>query len=247
MQINYRVEDCDDHRAAKTGVTETTLDQTSYEHPSNPNILFWDLPGIGTPNYPDLQTFCEKVGIEKYDTFLIISSERFKENDLQLAKKVKSMGKSFFFVRTKIDNDIRSEKRKNKQYDEKETLKALKKDCAKNLESFSFSEEKIFLVSSHCPARWEFERLKQAILDQLPAKQKEALMLSLHTVSKDILKEKITLLKGMYHKVDSRRIFYVYTRGHARSISGGRVYSRSESLISFEVIASNYRFLRHRP
>ena len=159
------------------------------------------------------------------------------------------MGKSFFFVRTKIDNDIRSEKRKLKttQYDEDETLKALKKDCAKNLESFSFSKEKIFLVSSHYPAKWEFERLKQAILGQLPARQKEALMLSLHTVSKDILEEKITLLKGMYHKVDSKRITYVHTRGRAKSISGGRVYLRSESLISFEVIASNYLFLRHRP
>ena len=191
------MEDGDDQFAAKTGVTETTLDQTSYEHLSNPNILFWDLPGIGTPNYPDLPTFCEKVGIEKYDTFLIICSGRFTENDLQLAKKVKSMGKSFFFVRTKIDNAVRSEKRKSKLYDENKTLKAIKKDCAKNLESFSFSEENIFLVSSHYPARWEFERLKQAILDQLPVRQKEALMLSLHTVSKDILKEKITLLKGI--------------------------------------------------
>ena len=104
------MEDCDNEHAAKTGVTETTMDQTSYEHPSNPNILFWDLPGIGTPNYPNLPKFSEKVGIEKYDTFLIISSGRFTENDLLLAKKVESMGKSFFFVRTKIDNDVRSQK-----------------------------------------------------------------------------------------------------------------------------------------
>lgn len=195
-----RVEDCDNEHAAKTGVTETTMDQTSYEHPSNPNILFWDLPGIGTPNYPDLPIFCEKVGIEKYDTFLIISSGRFTKNDQLLAQKVESMGKSFFFIRTKIDRDVQSQKRcLKKKFDENKTLEEIRGDCAQNLKAFSFSEEKIFLVSSHHPAKWDFERLKQAILDQLPSKQKEALLLALHTVSKDILKEKIALLKSRYH------------------------------------------------
>ena len=193
------MEDFDEELAAKTGVTETTLDQTSYEHPFNSNILFWDLPGIGTPNYPDLTTFCEKVGIEKYDTFLIISAGRFTQNDLLLAKKVESMGKSFFFVRTKIDFDIQNQRRSlKKKYKEEEILNVIRKDCAQNLKTFNLNEEKIFLVSRFHPAKWDFDLLKQAILDDLPVRQREALMLSLHSMSKGILKEKMALLHGMY-------------------------------------------------
>ncbi len=188
-----------DEKAAKTGVVETTRVPTRFEHPTNPNIRFWDLPGIGTPNYRELEVFCEKVAIKQYDTFLIICAKRFTENDAQLARKVKSLGKSFFFVRTKIDNDKRSEKRKLKAaFDEEKMLKTIRNDCAENLKKFNFSEEKIFLVSSWDKTKWDFERLKKAILDQLPSKQKESLAFSMRTHSEDMLSEKIQILKGMF-------------------------------------------------
>ena len=44
--------DDDDQGAAEVGVTETTREPKAYGHPTNPKIKFWDLPGIGTPNYP---------------------------------------------------------------------------------------------------------------------------------------------------------------------------------------------------
>jgi hypothetical protein len=37
----------DDEGAAPTGVEETTMEATSYPHPSNDKITFWDLPGVG--------------------------------------------------------------------------------------------------------------------------------------------------------------------------------------------------------
>ncbi|CAB3990545.1 interferon-inducible GTPase 5-like, partial [Paramuricea clavata] len=189
----------DDHElAAETGITETTKIPTPYQHPTNAKIRFWDLPGIGTPDYPDLPTFSEKVGIERFDTFLIICARRFTEYDLQLAEKVQSMGKSFFFVRNKIDNDRRSEKRKyGRKFNEEKMLKEIKNDCVECLENLSCDEEKVFLVSSHAPNEWDFDRLQTAIMDHLPFIQKESLALSLRTHSKVILKEKIKILKGM--------------------------------------------------
>ncbi|CAB3997456.1 interferon-inducible GTPase 5-like [Paramuricea clavata] len=201
------VDDGDKEQAAETGVTEKTKTPASYGHPTNLNIRFWDLPGIGTPDYPNLPTFCQKVHIEKYDTFLIITAKRFTEYDLQLAKKVESMGKSFFFVRTKIDNDRRSELRK-KGFNEEKMLKKIRDDCVENLRNFSFGEEKIFLVSNHNPAKWDFHRLEEAILEQLPAKQKEALTLTMRTDSKVILREKIKLLKGMYDDIQGNQVKY---------------------------------------
>ena len=189
------MDDDDEESAARTGVVETTRAPTAFMHLTNPKIRFWDLPGIGTPNYPDLKVFCEKVAIEKYDTFLILCAKRFTMNDLLLADKVKSMGKSFFFVRTKIDNDLRAESRK-RGFREEKTLKEIKQDCIENLKDFNYGTEKIFLVSSFYPAKWDFDRLSKAIVDQLPSKQKESFALSMRSYSTDMVTEKIRSLKS---------------------------------------------------
>jgi hypothetical protein len=185
-----------DVRAANTGITETTREPTPYKYPTNSNICFWDLPGIGTVNYPNLQDFSEEVVIEAYDTFLIIAAGRFTQYDIELAEKVKSMGKSFFFVRTKIDNDMRSERRK-KGFNEEKMLKTIRVDCVKSLQALNIAEDKVFLISNYHPTKWDFHHLKNAILDELPSKQKESFTLSLHNDSKDILNKKTKLLKGM--------------------------------------------------
>lgn len=107
------------------------------------------------------------------------------------------MGKSFFFIRTKIDSDVRNEQRgKPRLFDESRMLEQVREDCQKNLEEFNLGEEKVFLVSNHHPAKWDFDRLQKAILDQLPFHQKEALMFCLRSSTNEMLKEKITVLKG---------------------------------------------------
>ena len=207
--LKCRVDDDDEKHGAITGVVETTRKPTPFEHPTNPNIRFWDLPGIGTPNYPNLKIFCDKVAIETYDTFLIICSKRFTNNDLLLAEKVQSMGKSFFFVRTKIDNDIKSEKRK-KAFSEEETVKQLKENCVKNLQNFNFTTEKIFLISSFAPAKWDFDRLKKAILDELPFMQKESLAFAMRSHSKDMVNEKIEILRSMCDEFNNSNLLFCF-------------------------------------
>ncbi|XP_046843968.1 interferon-inducible GTPase 5-like [Xenia sp. Carnegie-2017] len=190
----------DDEGAAETGVTETTMMATSYPHPTNPKIFFWDLPGIGTPNYPDLPTYCEKVNLEKYDTFLIFTMKRFTQNDLILAKKVKDLNKSFFFIRTHIDVDYNSEKRR-KAFDEAKMLEKIRTNCWENFQNFDhgLNENEVFLISNHYPTRWDFAHLTQSILDVLPFRQRECLTLSLGvltSLSTDILKRKADVLRG---------------------------------------------------
>ncbi|CAB4024039.1 interferon-inducible GTPase 5-like [Paramuricea clavata] len=187
----------DDNGAAETGVTETANVATVYHHPTNNKIKFWNLPSIGTPDYPT-DTYSDKVGLEKYDTFLILAAGRFTINDLLLAEKVKSMKKSFFFVRTKIDQDVQHERRKAR-FNEEAMLNDIREDCLKNLERFEAGDEVVFLISNHYPAKWDFARLTQAILDVLPQHQKESLTLSLDLLtshSKDILKRKVEILRG---------------------------------------------------
>ncbi|XP_068715224.1 interferon-inducible GTPase 1-like [Montipora foliosa] len=189
----------DDEGAAPVGVVECTKEPTAYVHPTNPNIKFWDLPGIGTPNYPYLETYVQKVQLETYHAFLIFTATRFTENDLQLALKIRSMQKKFLFVRAKIDENVRAESRK-RSFDETAMLTNIRRDCLGNLGDLLIDEEDIFLICNHEPGKWDFVRLTQAILDALTRYQQESMTLSLGKVitrsSTDIFQRKVRVLKG---------------------------------------------------
>ena len=196
---SFRLSD-DDHKAAKVGPTQTTLEPTPYSYPNSPKILFWDLPGIGTPNYPDLETYVQKVQVEKYHTFLIFTYTRFTNNDLLLAEKTRSMKKSFFFIRTKIDVDVRAESRK-RSFNEEAMLMEIRRECAENLGDLLSNEEDIFLISNHDVDKWDFSRLTQAILDALPRYQRESLTLGITRSSTEIFQRKVNVLKRRIWKV----------------------------------------------
>ncbi|XP_035767922.1 interferon-inducible GTPase 1-like [Neolamprologus brichardi] len=117
----------DDEGAAPTGVTECTMEVKEYSHPNYPNVKFWDLPGVGTPNFPS-DTYLERIGFEKFDFFIIIAAARFKENDVKLAQEIQRMEKKFYFVRSKIDDDINAERRK-RDFSEERTLTKIRDNC----------------------------------------------------------------------------------------------------------------------
>ena len=164
------------------------------------------MPGIGTPNYRNLETYVEKVQLEKYHAFLIFTANRFTENDLLLAKTIRSMHKSFFFIRTKIDENVRAESRK-RSFDEKAMLTTIRRYCSENLGDLLSDEKDVFLISNHEPDKWDFARLTQAILDALTKYQRQSLTLSFGKVitrsSKEIFQRKVDALK--------RRIWLVAT------------------------------------
>ncbi|CAH3143457.1 unnamed protein product, partial [Porites evermanni] len=196
--------DDDDDGAAPVDVLECTREPTPYDHPTNSNIKFWDLPGIGTPDYPDLDTYCNKVQLEKYHTYLIFTTTRFKANDLKLAEKVRSIKKKFFFIRTKIDEAARAEKRKRK-FDEEAMLTRIRESCFLSLGNLLTDDQDIFLISNHDPDKWEFARLTQAILDALTRYQRESMTFALGKVitrsSEDIFQRKVNALRQRIWKV----------------------------------------------
>lgn len=90
---------------AKVDINETTTELTSYPHPENVNLIFWDMPGAGTKSFPR-EGYFEKVQFYKYDIFLILFHKRFHEDVTWLAKQVKSLGKQCLFIRTHTDVDV---------------------------------------------------------------------------------------------------------------------------------------------
>ncbi len=116
--------------SAPTGPVETTMKPEAYLHPKYKTVKVWDLPGIGTPSFK-ADEYLKLVEFERYDFFIIIASERFRECHTQLAKEITRMGKKFYFVRSKIDSVIDAEKRKKKSFDQKRTLDIIREDCKK--------------------------------------------------------------------------------------------------------------------
>ena len=112
------------------------------------------------------------------------------------------MKRSFFFVRTKIDADAYSQKRK-RNFDEDVMLRKIRSECLENLKMVGVKDNDVFLISNLEPAKWDFARLTGAILDGLPDRLKESLTFSLDlmtTQSKNILKRKADALRGSYRE-----------------------------------------------
>ncbi|XP_065116960.1 interferon-inducible GTPase 5 [Paramisgurnus dabryanus] len=177
----------DDKNAAPTGVTETTMLPTMYEHPTMPNVKFWDLPGTGSPKFK-AKKYLKDVKLETYDFFIIISSERFKENDIMLAKAIKERKKIFYFLRSKIDNDIAAESQR-KDFDEQNLLSLIRQDCQRNLRDLG--DPYVFLISSFDLHKYDFQALTDTLANQLLDHKRDALILSLPVYSSKILEEKI--------------------------------------------------------
>ncbi|XP_043933576.1 T-cell-specific guanine nucleotide triphosphate-binding protein 2-like [Protopterus annectens] len=160
------VDDGEEALAAPTGVTETTLVPTPYPHFHFPNVVFWDLPGVGTPNFI-AQDYLKDMNFECYDFFLIVSSCRFRENDAKLAQEIERMRKPFYFVRTKIDLDMYSLQKRRKNANQKEILEQIRADCVSNLQSAGMSQPQVFLLSSFEWENYDYDHLQKVLFEKL--------------------------------------------------------------------------------
>ncbi|KAK9976701.1 hypothetical protein ABG768_021906 [Culter alburnus] len=181
----------DDEGAAPTGVTETTMKRTMYEHPTMPNVNIWDLPGIGSPKFK-AKNYLKDVEFKTYDFFIILSSERFLENDIMLAKEIRKQKKHFYFVRSKIDVDISSEKRKA-GINEQSVLDTIRDYCVRNLNELGNPE--VFLISSVDWQKYDSDKFKNTLIDDLPFHKRSALLQAWPVCSAAALEKKISYFK----------------------------------------------------
>lgn len=169
--------------AAAVGVVETTMKKTPYKHPKYSNVTFWDLPGTGTPDFtPD--TYLEKVGFDSFDFFIMVSSSRFSFNDALLAQEIKGKGKKFYFVRTKVDDDLYNEQEaKPQSFKRERVLQQIQDSCLANLSDIGVPDPQVFLVSNFDVSDFDFPRLETTLLAGLPAHKRQVFALMLPTLS----------------------------------------------------------------
>ncbi|XP_043542050.1 interferon-inducible GTPase 5-like [Chiloscyllium plagiosum] len=179
----------DDEGAAEVDCKEPTLELTGYKHPNLPNVCFWDLPGIGTVKFP-ANKYLKEMNFKRYDFFIVISAGRFTENDTKLAGEIKRLGKNFYFVRSKIDSDLYSKRKRGRQFNEEEELKKIRNDCVSKLQEAGIPSPKVFLISNFDLNLYDFSLLNKALEDGLPNIKKSAYIVALPNLNSGIVEKK---------------------------------------------------------
>ncbi|XP_032886837.1 interferon-inducible GTPase 5-like [Amblyraja radiata] len=152
----------EDEGAAAVGTTETTMEPTGYPHPNLPNVRYWDLLGIGSRRFT-ADSYLTEMQFKKYDFFNIVSACRFTENDANLAKEIKRLGKEFYFVRSKIDADLDSMQQQRDEFDEDAEMGKTRSDCVSQLGKAGIPDPNVFLISSFMKNMHDFPRLMEAL------------------------------------------------------------------------------------
>ncbi|XP_051878253.1 interferon-inducible GTPase 5-like [Pristis pectinata] len=184
-----------DEGAAKSGNTERTMKPTQYKHPNFDEVSFWDLPGIGTTKIPFEQYF-SKMKFELYNFFIIISSGRFTKNDASIAQNIKSLRKNFYFVRSKIDNDLRAHQLSHAQANNDAELTKIRDYCTDGLRKAGISEPKVFLISSFQVNDFDFPELKETLANNLDDIRKDIFLRTLPSTTSKFVEQKRDQLKN---------------------------------------------------
>ncbi|KAH3712434.1 hypothetical protein DPMN_072134 [Dreissena polymorpha] len=188
-----------DNGAACVGVGRTTITIAKYPHPRYPNIIYYDVPGLASLDFPRSE-YLKSIQINTYDFFILIYDGKFKENQKWLLEEIRKTNKQLYFVRAKIDQDVTNQKRDHGS-EPNETIEKVREDCYRNLEAIGVSIPSVFLISNHHVHEYEFNSLKSRLINDAAGLQKEALMMSMTSSTKWVLEEKKKLLKQRIFKV----------------------------------------------
>ncbi|KAG0701112.1 interferon-inducible GTPase-domain-containing protein [Suillus ampliporus] len=93
--------------AARVGIVETTDIVTRYPDPRpNSRIIWYDVPGAGTPTVPEWQYFNDR-GLYIFDCIIVLIDNRFLDSDLAILRACEQFTNvEAFIVRSKSDQHI---------------------------------------------------------------------------------------------------------------------------------------------
>ena len=167
--------DDEDRGAAAVGVVETTTEITVYTHPDHPDIKFWDLPGVGTDRFPRAD-YLRLITVDRYDMFVIMSATRFTETDMWLVNEISKRGKKFVFVRTKVDVDVRSDRKAHpRSHSEEAVVGEILRSTKEHLSHTRHANSDVFLIDSYATHKYDFRVLTEKLLCELPASKSDVM------------------------------------------------------------------------
>ena len=192
----------DDKGSALIGVKETTVDVDHiYPHPSNPLLKFWDLPGVGTRRFPR-QTYLSDIQVDRFDFFLLITADRFTEDDTWLGGEFAERNKKYFFVRTKVGADIYNNKHAHpKTHNEDDVVRDIRESTQEHLKKNGCENVPVFLIDSYKLNKFDFNELERRLIEDFTKLKKAALVLSLQATSRKMISLKVAELRSRMWKL----------------------------------------------
>jgi len=193
--------DADDEGAAPVGVKETTVTvDRSYPHPRNPLLKFWDLPGVGTSPFPR-QTYLSHIQVDRFDFFVLITADRFTQDDTWLGREFAKRKKKYFFVRTKVGADIsNNEQAHPKTHKEDDVVRDIRESTQENLKKNGCEKVPVFLIDCYKIEKFDFNELERRLIKDFPKLKKADLVLSLQATSREMISLKVAELHSRIWK-----------------------------------------------
>ncbi|XP_069849909.1 immunity-related GTPase family M protein-like isoform X2 [Dipodomys merriami] len=174
---------------APTGVVRTTQTRAGYSSSRFPNVVLWDLPGLGV-TAQNMENYVDEMQFSQYDFFLIIASEQFSTNHVKLARIIQEMGKKFYVVWTKLDRDLSTS-----VLSDTRLLQTIRENIRKNLQKKGVHVPPIFLVSNFDPLLYDFPKLRDTLKIDLSNIRCSGPLDILSHFCEEIINDKVTSLK----------------------------------------------------
>ncbi|XP_052787384.1 uncharacterized protein LOC128222434 isoform X1 [Mya arenaria] len=195
--------------AAMVDVVEATVKPMPYPHPTNKNVILWDLPGVGTPNFLR-KYYEEKVHLKDFDFFIIVGCKRFTDDDAWLTEIILKMKKKVYLVRSHIDSDLYNEKIDHPtKYSEKESLDKIRKSTISMLNEIShklrFYDVPVFLMCTKMAftKKYDYELFQEKLVYALPELKQKAMVLTLSVLTQTAIEQKVNVLLEQIEMIGS--------------------------------------------
>lgn len=168
---------------AEVGEVETTMEVGKpIEHRG---LNFYDLPGCSTINFPK-ERYLEEFNISNFDCVILVTSDRFYEDDLYLIEELLKIKMPVFAVRSKIDFSIERALKRN--ISEEETYKTVLNNLEQNLKGYNLKG--IYLTSADYPQEYDLSKLLDDIYLSLGKIKQQRFIADINITSQKILAKK---------------------------------------------------------
>lgn len=168
---------------AEVGEIETTMNVN--EPIEHGGLLFYDLPGCSTSNFPK-ENYINEFNIGEFDCVILVTADRFYDDDLFLIQELIRIKKPVYAVRTKMDFAI--DRGLKRGINENETFGKIYNNLYENLKGFRIKG--IYLTSSDFPNEYNLSKLLEDIYSSLSNFKKERFVADINITSQNILLEK---------------------------------------------------------
>src|SRR5690606_24231544 len=168
---------------AEVGEVETTMEVGKpIEHRG---LNFYDLPGCSTVNFPK-ERYLEEFNISDFDCVILVTSDRFYEDDLYLIDELLKIKMPVFAVRTKIDFSI--DRGLRRDIPEEETYGTVLNDLKQNLKGYRLNG--IYLTSADYPQEYDLGQLLDDVYSSLGKIKQQRFVADINITSQKILSKK---------------------------------------------------------